>query len=102
MSQYSKAIISIDPGRIDHASVVPLSEDKDRSLLTIVGSDARIVIEAKFDDLWKIATACRDAVKRYEEECRMDDLAAEVEAQRAEPVSEMRSVANHLLREMAR
>lgn len=80
MSQYNKAIVSIEPGRIDRVSVVPLAEDKYRGLLTIVGSEARVVIEVQIDDLWKVATACRNAVKRHEEECRMDDLAAEAGA----------------------
>ena len=77
MSQFSRANVSIEPGRIDRASVVPLADDPDRCLLTIVGSEARVVLEVQIDDLWKLATACRDAVKRHEEECRMDDLAAE-------------------------
>ena len=83
MSQYNRATISIDPGRIDRVSVVPLAEDKDRALLTIVGSEARVVLEVQINDLWKLATACRNAVKRHEEEGRMDDLAAESEVARA-------------------
>ena len=79
MSHYGKATVSIEPGRIDSVSVVPLAEDHDRCLLTIRGEEARLVIEASVDDLWKLATACRDAVKRREEERRMDDLAAEVD-----------------------
>lgn len=80
MSQYNRAIVSIDPGRIDRVSVVPLAEDKDRGLLAIVGSEARVVLEVQIDDLWKVATACRDAVKRHTEEERMDALAAEAGA----------------------
>jgi hypothetical protein len=73
----SQTAISIEAGRIDRVSVVELAEDRDRCLLSIIGRDTRIVIEANVDDLWKLATACRDAVKRREEERRMDDLAAE-------------------------
>jgi hypothetical protein len=74
----SRSTISIEAGRIDRVSVVEIAEDRDRCLLTIVGNDARIVIETGMDDLWKVATACRNAVKRREEDRRMDDLAAEV------------------------
>ena len=77
MSHYGKATVSIEAGRIDRVSVVPLAENPDSCLLTIVGGEARVVIEADVDDLWKLATACRDAVKRREEERRMDALAAE-------------------------
>ena len=101
MSQYGKATVSIEPGRIDRVSVVPLAENPDACLLTIVGSDARVVLEANIDDLWKLATACRDAVKRREEERRMDDQAAEVEAQRADTVPTGRDFANDLLRKLA-
>ncbi len=97
MSQYSRATVSIEAGRIDRVSVVSLAEDADRCLLTIVASDARVVIETGVDDLWKIATACRDAVKRREEERRMDDLAAEVDT-----VPTGRDFANDLLRKLAR
>lgn len=76
----SRAIISIEPGRIDRASVVPLAEDPDRALLTIVGEAARIVMEVRIDELWPIAAACREAAARRTEERRMDDLAAEVSA----------------------
>lgn len=96
MSQYSRATVSIEAGRIDRVSVVPLAEDADRCLLTIVASDARVVIETGVDDLWKIATACRDAVKRREEERRMDDLEAEVDT-----VPTGRDFANDLLRKLA-
>ncbi len=96
MSQYSRATVSIEAGRIDRVSVAPLAEDADRCLLTIVASDARVVIETGVDDLWKIATACRDAVKRREEERRMDDLAAEVDT-----VPTGRDFANDLLRKLA-
>lgn len=99
MSRYNRATVSIEPGRIDRASVVPLADNKDRALLTICGREARVVLEMQIDDLWKVATACRDAVKRHEEEERMDALAAEVAA---EPVSDMRDFANSLLRGMAR
>lgn len=78
MSQFNRANVSIEPGRIDRVSVVPLAEDKDRALFCLVGSEARVTLEVQIDDLWKVATACRDAVKRHEEEQRMDALAAEV------------------------
>ena len=52
-------------------------DDPDRCLLTIVGSEARVILEVQIDDLWKLATTCRDAVKRHEEEQRVDRLAAE-------------------------
>jgi hypothetical protein len=89
----SRATAALDFGRIDSASVVPLAEDRDRCLLSLRGDGTGILIECRTDDLWKIATACRDAVKRREEERRMDDLAAE-----AEPISDMRTLANALLR----
>ena len=77
MSHFHRAAVSIEPGRIDRASVVPLADDPDRCLLTIVGSEARVILEVQIDDLWKLATTCRDAVKRHEEEQRVDRLAAE-------------------------
>lgn len=94
MSQYNRANVSIEPGRIDRVSVVPLAENKDMGLLTIVGSEARVVIEVQIDDLWRLATACRNAVKRHEEECRMDDLAAESEVARLDPIPTGRELAN--------
>ena len=101
MSQYNRATVSIEAGRIDRVSVVPLAENPDACLLTIVGGEARVVLEANIDDLWKLATACRDAVKRREEERRMDDQAAEVEAQRIDTVPTGRDFANDLLRKLA-
>ena len=101
MSQYNRATVYIEAGRIDRVSVVPLAENPDACLLTIVGGEARVVLEANIDDLWKLATACRDAVKRREEERRMDDQAAEVEAQRADTVPTGRDFANDLLRKLA-
>lgn len=89
----SRATASLDFGRIDSVTVVPLADDPNRCLLGLRGDGNRIVIECRIDDLWKIATACRDAVKRHEEEQRMDALAAE-----AEPISDMRTLANALLR----
>jgi hypothetical protein len=59
-------------------AVVGLAEDRDRCLLTIVGNDARIVIETGVDDLWKLATACRDAVKRREEERRSEEASQRI------------------------
>lgn len=88
----SRASCSVEPGRIDRVSVVQLADDPDRCLLALVGDDARVLLEVRVDDLAKIASACRDAVKRREEERRMDALAAE-----AEPIPSAREMANAIL-----
>jgi len=92
----SRASIATEVGRVDAVTVTRLADEPERSLLVIKGSLGRLTIEVRTDDLWPIATACRDAVKRHEEEQRMDALAAEVA-----PVSDMRDFANKLLRGMA-
>ena len=76
----SRAIVSLEIGRINSASVVPLAEDPDRALLTIEGEAARVVLEVRLDELWPVATACRDGVRLREMQRTIAERGAEVGA----------------------
>lgn len=75
-----KAEIAIEVGLIDRASVVPLAQDPDSAFLVIVGAAGRITIEARIDDLWKVACACRDGVRLREGQRVIEDRKAEAAA----------------------
>ena len=63
-----RAKVSVEPGRVDSAHVMPMAHE-DSVLLLVKGGTADVLIEmVNPDDLWKIRTAIDGYFKRTEAE----------------------------------
>ena len=64
----SRAKVSVEPGRVDAAHVMPMAHEES-VLLLVKGDTADVLIEmVNADDLWKIRTAIDCYYKRAETE----------------------------------
>lgn len=62
----TRAAIAVSIGKLTSATATPHDDNPRESILFLRGEAGSLTIEVQTDDLWKIATTCRDSVKLCE------------------------------------